>query len=111
MNWIPLQNEQQLEEIKTKSAQFPQIIFKHSTRCGTSSMAKRRLENKEAPQGADFYYLDIIRHRNISNKIASDFHTHHESPQILIIENNICTYSESHFGIDMDEIKANIADE
>ena len=60
MNWINLTNLQQLEEIKEKSAQKPQVIFKHSTRCSISSMAKGRLDRSEPPQNADFYYLDLI---------------------------------------------------
>ncbi len=107
MNWIPLHNEQQLEEIKMNSANKPQVIFKHSTRCSVSSMARNRLDKNDFPEGIDFYFLDIINHRNISNKIAKDFEVHHESPQVLVINNGKCVYDESHSGIHMDDIKAN----
>ena len=107
MKWIPLHNEEQLEEIKTNSLHAPQVIFKHSSRCAISSMAKSRLDRKEQPEGMDFYFLDIINHRNISNKIAHDFHVPHESPQVLIINKGTCVYDESHSGIDMEDIRAN----
>lgn len=106
MNWIPLINELQIEEIKINSSDKPQLIFKHSSRCSISSMARNRLDKNEFPEGIDFYFLDIINHRNISNKIASDFQVHHESPQILLINKGTCVYNESHSGIQMDEIKA-----
>lgn len=106
MNWIPLIDEQQLEEIKTNSSNKPQVIFKHSSRCSISSMAKSRLDRNEFPEGIDFYFLDIINHRNISNKIANDFQVHHESPQVLLINKGACIYNESHSGIQMDEIKS-----
>lgn len=106
MNWIPLQNELQLEEIISNSNNKPQVIFKHSTRCSVSSMAKNRLDKKDQPEGIDFYYLDLIKHRNISNKIATDFHVPHQSPQVLVINNGKCIYDESHSGIMMDEIVA-----
>ncbi len=106
MNWIPLQTEEQVNEIKTRSADKPQVIFKHSIRCSISSMAKSRLDRGEQPQDLDFYYLDIINHRNVSNKIAKDFEVHHQSPQILIINGGQCVYDESHSGIQMDEIKS-----
>lgn len=109
MKWIPLLNEEQLEEIKINSLQTPQVIFKHSSRCSISSMARNRLDRTETPDGIDFYFLDIINHRNISNKIARDFHVHHESPQVLIINKGTCVYDESHSGIDMEDIKANAA--
>ncbi|MGN6196583.1 MAG: bacillithiol system redox-active protein YtxJ [Ginsengibacter sp.] len=106
MNWIPLSNESQLNEIVTNSKTIPQVIFKHSTRCSISSMAKNRLDRKEAPDGINFYLLDLIRYRNISNKIAEDFQVTHQSPQVLVIENGKCVYNESHSGISFDEIEA-----
>ncbi len=104
MNWIALTNETQLKEIKERSKVKPQIIFKHSTRCSISSVAKNRLERSHLPQDADFYYLDLIQHRHISGKIAEYFSVYHESPQILLIKNGECIYDESHSGISMDEI-------
>src|SRR5665213_415553 len=106
MNWISLQDEKQLDGIIADSNLIPQIIFKHSTRCGTSSMVKNRLDRKEAPTGINFYLLDLIRHRNISNKIASEFGVTHQSPQVLVINHGECIYNESHSGIIFDEIEA-----
>ncbi len=107
MNWIHLLDEQQLEEIKQSSTSKPQLIFKHSSRCSLSSMARNRLDKNEFPAAIDFYFLDIIKHRTISNKIAQDFHVPHESPQVLLIKKGECVYEESHSGIHMDEIVAN----
>ncbi len=104
MNWKPLTDEAGLEEITRKSAEKPQVIFKHSTRCSISSMAKSRLERAAAPEEIDFNYLDLISFRNISQQISEVFHVEHESPQVLVIKNGQCTYDESHTGISMDEI-------
>jgi bacillithiol system protein YtxJ len=106
MNWISLQDERQLDEIVAASITIPQVIFKHSTRCGISSMAKNRLDKNDAPAGINFYLLDLIKHRNISNKIASEFRVFHQSPQVLVINNGKCVYDESHSGIVFDEIEA-----
>ncbi|MBS1778472.1 MAG: bacillithiol system redox-active protein YtxJ [Bacteroidetes bacterium] len=104
MNWIALTEEAQLDQIKEQSKQQPVVIFKHSTRCSISDMAKGRLERKMAPENVQFYYLDLIRYRNISNDIAKVFGVHHESPQVLLIKNGECVYDESHNGISMEEI-------
>lgn len=104
MNWIELTDEQQLQQINELSAKEPVVIFKHSTRCSISSMAKSRLEREKAPENTTFYYLDLIRYRNISNKIATDYSVHHESPQVLLIKNGECVYEETHNGISMKEI-------
>lgn len=104
MNWIALNSEAQIAAIKNLSVNKPQVIFKHSTRCSISSVAKSRLERGEAPSNADFYYLDLIAYRSLSNQIAEQFGVYHESPQILVIKNRECVYDESHSGISLDEI-------
>lgn len=104
MNWNQLTSAEQLEQIKQNSFQTPQVIFKHSTRCSISSMVLNRLERSETPDNIHFFYLDLLAYRSISDKIATDFSVHHESPQILLIKNGECTYDESHHGISMDEL-------
>ena len=104
MNWITLKQEEQLDEIKELSKTKPQVIFKHSTRCSISSVIKNRLENAATPPNIDFYFLDLVRYRAISNKVAEDFAVYHESPQVLLIKNGECVYDESHSGIMMSEI-------
>ena len=106
MTWIPLEDEAQIDQIIADSQQKPQVIFKHSTRCSISSMAKNRLDKKNAPEGIAFFYLDLIQFRKLSNKIASDFKVTHQSPQVLIIDHGTCIYHESHSGITMDEIQS-----
>jgi bacillithiol system protein YtxJ len=104
MNWIDLQSETQLDDIRERSTDRPQVIFKHSTRCNISSMVKKRLERSAASPAVDFYYLDLLSFRPISNKIAETFQIDHESPQILVIRNGECIYQESHTGITMEDI-------
>src|SRR5688500_10965261 len=106
MNWISLQDDQQLWDIKEKSNLRPQVIYKHSVRCGVSSVVKSRLEKAKLPTDIDYYFLDIIHHRAISNKIAEEFKVYHESPQVLVIRNGECVYDESHMGINAQEIAA-----
>jgi bacillithiol system protein YtxJ len=109
MNWIELNNIQQLAALKELSKARPQVIFKHSTRCSISTMAKSRLERSEQPVSSDFYFLDLLRYRSISDQVAEDFAVTHESPQILLIKNTECVYEESHNGIRMDELVEQIA--
>ena len=109
MNWIALQSDEQLRQIKEKSMQRPQVIFKHSTRCGTSAWAKNKLERSQPAEELDFYFLDVINSRQLSRTVAEEFHVHHESPQILIIRNGECIYDESHHGISMDDIRRHAA--
>ncbi|HEY1115447.1 MAG TPA: bacillithiol system redox-active protein YtxJ [Chitinophagaceae bacterium] len=104
MHWIHLNDEEQLKQIITKSQQKPQVIFKHSTRCSISGVALQRLQKAEQPSDIDFYFLDLIAHRDISNKVAQVFGVNHESPQVLLIKDGNCVFDESHLGIHMDDI-------
>jgi len=104
MHWIHLTDEEQLKNIISKSQSKSQVIFKHSTRCSISSLALQRLQKAQQPGDVDFYFLDLIAYRNLSNKIADTFKVYHESPQILIIRDGECIYDESHTGISMSDI-------
>ncbi|KYP16118.1 bacillithiol system redox-active protein YtxJ [Flavihumibacter sp. CACIAM 22H1] len=101
MHWNPLNKLEQLEEIRQASFTRPQVIFKHSTRCAISSMAKNRLDKAILPEGVEFHYLDLIQYRSISNEIAKSFGVDHESPQVLLIKEGTCIFDTSHSGISM----------
>lgn len=104
MQWIPFEREEQINDILAASTQKTQVIFKHSTRCIISTMAKQRVE-KYSDSNIDFHYLDLIQNRNLSNTVAEQFNVQHQSPQILVIKNNECVFDESHGGIQIDELK------
>ena len=107
MDWKPLTDLQEIEGIIDRSQTVPCLIFKHSTRCSISFMAKHRLEQNwgfDASQ-VEPYYLDLISYRNISNEIADRFQVYHESPQILLIKNGECVHDASHLDITVEEIQ------
>jgi bacillithiol system protein YtxJ len=108
MNWNNLTEIEQLETIKKESHEQVVAIFKHSTRCSISATALDRFERNFSKnsndKGVKFYYLDLIAYRDISNKIASDFGVEHQSPQLLLLKNGEVTFSESHYGIDFNDV-------
>lgn len=105
--WVNLENVEELEKIKALSNEKPVAIFKHSTRCSISSMAKSKLERDWdlTTDELTIYYLDLIQFRTISNEIESLFSVEHQSPQILLIKNGEVTYQASHSGISTSELK------
>jgi bacillithiol system protein YtxJ len=108
MNWIDLVSVEQVETIKEASFESTQLIFKHSTRCSISVMAKSRLDRSEQPANVTFHYLDLLNYRPVSNFVADNFNVHHESPQVLLIKNGECIYEETHNAISMDDIIAQL---
>lgn len=104
MNWISLDKPEQLQNIINNEGYS--VIFKHSTRCPVSMMAKRRFEQDwdQVPEGTPLYFLDLISHRDISKAIANDFKVYHESPQLLLIKDGECIYESSHSEISAEDL-------
>ena len=109
MNWQHLTSLEELSGIKNRKG-FS-IIFKHSTRCSISLMAKKKLELEGDAIPADIpaYYLDLLNYREISNAIAEIFQVPHQSPQILLIHNGECTFEATHGEISAEEVAEQIA--
>ncbi len=102
MNWVELESVDQLKAIKEGSAENKVLIFKHSTRCAISQMALTRLEKDWRPEemkAVKLYFLDLLKHKDLSNHIALEFSVEHESPQVLLIENGLSVYDRSHTDI------------
>ncbi len=107
--WKHLTQRAMLDEIKEKSNHQPQVIFKHSTRCGISAHAEDRLSNDEGLEDiADCYYLDLLNYRSISNDIAQIFEIGHQSPQIIVLYKQNVIYTSSHHAIESKKIIAAI---
>ena len=104
MNWQALNDTGQLEKIKTSSNNpdfLGILIFKHSTRCATSAMVLERLERGWSYSDSQLpvYFLDLLCFPSVSDEIASVFGVQHESPQVLLIKDGICVYTDSHTAI------------
>lgn len=108
MNWTRINSAEQIDAIRQESKERRILIFKHSTRCNISRATLDRLERNwkdEEMTHIKPYFLDLISYRNISDRIAKEFDVEHESPQVLVIDNEKSIYDKSHFEIDYHQIK------
>ena len=103
MNWTSLESAEQISGIKQQPGYS--VIFKHSTRCSISLMVKRRFELDwdKLPHDVPLYFLDLIRYRELSQQVASDFQVFHESPQLLLIKDGECVLDLSHGKVSVEE--------
>ncbi len=105
--WNHITSTDDLDALTELSKDQPVVVFKHSTRCSISSMAKNRVDAswdiKE--EEAKLYYLDLIQYRPLSNLIAERFNVIHESPQVIIVKEGKAVYHNSHNGITVEAIK------
>jgi len=110
MSWKPLTEQAQLEELAASNQPF--LVFKHSTRCPVSSMAKRSVEYDFdlLPEGLTLYYLDLIQFRTLSNYVAEKWQVRHESPQLLLLQGDSCLYYASHQDIELKDVLSVISE-
>ena len=99
--WQKLTSVDQLDTIVEESKVTPVAIFKHSTRCGISSMVMRQFEraydlNKDQMK---LYYLDLLAFRKVSDELSINFQVLHQSPQLIVVKNGKAVAHASHNGI------------
>ena len=101
INWIPLNSLEQIKTIKELSKSETILVFKHSTRCGISGMVIKRFENlfDSSMNNIKVYYLDLLNFRAISDEVGYSFQVQHQSPQLLIIRNEVAVLNVSHYDI------------
>ncbi|BAP31585.1 hypothetical cytosolic protein [Chryseobacterium sp. StRB126] len=104
--WQNIKSEEDLEKAIESSYQHKIAIFKHSTSCFISKTVLRNFEKEveNSDQEVQVYFLDLLAHRPLSNKIAEDFGIRHESPQLIVIENGKPVNSASHQDISLSQI-------
>ncbi|MGA9212956.1 bacillithiol system redox-active protein YtxJ [Kaistella sp.] len=99
--WKNINSEEDLNEAVKESFENKVVIFKHSTRCFISKTVLKNFEKevKNFEKNVSYYFLDLIAHRNLSNKIADDFEVIHQSPQLIVLENGKAVNNASHQSI------------
>jgi len=107
--WNSIESEDDLKMAIENSYTHKIAIFKHSTSCFISKMVlknfEKDIENVENINEIDsLYFLDLLAHRSLSNKIAEDLGIRHESPQLLVIENGKVINDASHQNISINQL-------
>lgn len=104
--WTKIESEEDLAKALENSYHHRIAIFKHSTRCFISKTVLKNFEKEidNLDDKLDIYYLDLLEHRPISNKISEDLGIRHESPQLIVIEDGKVINSSSHEDISISQI-------
>lgn len=107
VKYFQLDKMEQFDEIDEISKTKPVVLFKHSTRCSISRMALKQFdaEFNYPEEKIDWYLLDLLNHRDLSNEIASRYNVVHQSPQIVVIRNGKAVFNESHDSIAAEDLK------
>jgi bacillithiol system protein YtxJ len=99
-HWNHPENENDLDQILSRSNKI-QVIFKHSSACGTSAFALRSMESilPESVENVDFHIVEVRIQRDLSNYVAQITGVRHESPQLILVKNGEVLWDASHSAI------------
>lgn len=104
--WSKVLTVSDIDNILKASFDKPQLLFKHSTSCGTSFYALNVIEEEEEMLASAYncHYLDLLAFRNISNLVAEKWNVKHASPQVILLKNGKVIYTASHSAIQANKI-------
>lgn len=103
--WINVNSVEELTDIFDNQDNY--VLFKHSTRCGISRMALSSFESNWDINNTDLtlYFVDLLAHRDVSNKIAELYNVQHQSPQAITFKNKTVVNAASHSDINANTIQ------
>ncbi len=103
--WTQVTSPEELDNILASDPERPKLFFKHSTRCSISAMVLRSFESEFTSDKCDLYFIDLLRHRDVSNAIADRTQVRHESPQVIVVKEGEVIYQASHSSVDARKIE------
>lgn len=108
--WKELKTIEELDQAIEASNEKPVVLYKHSLTCGISNMVYQQIDADWDidVDKAQFYYLDLLNHRDVSNAIAEKLGVVHQSPQMILVNQGKAIYDASHHSIKVDSIKERI---
>jgi len=75
-------------------------LFKHSTRCGTSSRAYREVSRYEEAEGSiPVFLIDVIAERTLARSMVDRLGIRHQSPQVILLVGGQPVWHASHGAI------------
>ena len=88
------------------------LLYKHSTRCGTSMRAMLEAERfARGEAGVPVFAIDVVRQRVISDLATQRLGIGHESPQVILIGDGRTIWHASHSRVTAAALAAAIAEQ
>jgi len=83
------------------------VIYKHSYNCAVCIFSKIKVEEvmEKLSDKTDFHFVDVVKNRDVSKKIATETGVGHESPQVLVLKNGSVYWHASHSAIDKNQLE------
>ena len=96
-NKIQFEHPESMEDISGLLAlKTPVFFYKHSPRCSVSLFVMRRLYSVKVHPSETWAYIDVISQRSLSLALAETTEIKHESPQLILWNNDQVAAHASH---------------
>lgn len=87
------------------------LLLKHGARCPISANARDEVTSfARSHPDVPVYTLEVTEHRDLSKDVAYTLGVHHESPQLVLLEQGRPAWHVEHYDISADDIEARLAD-
>lgn len=94
---VRIESQDMLDEVL---AQPEAILYKHSSRCWLSLIARKQVERfASQADGPPVYQLDVVENRGLSSHLAAVLGVPHESPQAIRVREGRAVWSASHAAV------------
>lgn len=103
--FFPLTSTSDWTEAWEHSAERPVIIFKHSSTCPVSGQAHAEMLKLIEEADVPIYKVVVQNHRSVSDKIETDLDIRHETPQVIVLEEESPVFHTSHFNVTVDTLR------
>jgi bacillithiol system protein YtxJ len=82
------------------------VLYKHSSRCGISTMALLEVRHFAATHpDVPVYQIDVLAQRRLARAIADRLGVKHASPQAILVQHGEAKWHSTHFGISADALQ------
>jgi len=99
-----------LDRVLASTAAAPVLIYKHSLTCGTSAVALEELTQfASSNPGTPIHLVPVQKARRVSDEISDRLGLRHESPQLILVTDNVVRWHASHFRVTAENARAAVA--
>ncbi|HEV2707899.1 MAG TPA: bacillithiol system redox-active protein YtxJ [Pyrinomonadaceae bacterium] len=99
--FVPVADNQELEQLIARSHDAPVLLFKHSSTCPISATAYKEMTKLTR----EIALVVVQRSRDVSREIEARTGVRHESPQALVLRHGEAVWSASHWNVTADAVE------
>lgn len=92
-------------EARSRSADQPVLLFKHSAACPVSGTADFEMRQLAEEEDLPVYKLVVQESRALSDEIADTLGIRHETPQAILLNGQDPVFDASHFDVTADAVR------